>query len=183
MLADLKPPPRNVRMHPEKQITELARAVEKFGQIRPVVIDENNMILAGNGLVQALNKLNHEQVEAYRVSGLSERDKKRLMLSDNKLFSLGLDDHTAILETLREFDGEGFDIPGFDDEVLNTLFSTLDTVTADALLSYGILEQQAVTAAQEREVPVGTTAASGAAAHQHSEAACPACGHTFPLRE
>lgn len=37
----LKSPEKNVRKHNEKQIRELARSIEKFGQIRPVVIDEN----------------------------------------------------------------------------------------------------------------------------------------------
>ena len=45
----LRPHPKNPRHHNDFQINELAKSVDKFGQIRPVVIDENNVILAGHG--------------------------------------------------------------------------------------------------------------------------------------
>lgn len=54
LLSELKRPERNVRMHTDKQLTEFRRSVEMFGQIRPIVIDENNVMLAGNGLYETL---------------------------------------------------------------------------------------------------------------------------------
>ena len=53
-LADLKQAENNIRMHPEKQIKELIRSVEKHGQTRLLVIDEKNVIWIGNGLYQAM---------------------------------------------------------------------------------------------------------------------------------
>jgi len=50
-IADLMFPERNVRQHPEKQIQELARGLQTFGQTRPVVIDEQSMVLVGAGMV------------------------------------------------------------------------------------------------------------------------------------
>ena len=49
-LSVLKHPEKNVRIHSEQQIRELKRSLEKFGQTRALVIDENNIILIGNGL-------------------------------------------------------------------------------------------------------------------------------------
>ena len=49
-LTELRRPDRNVRMHTDKQLKEFRRSVEMFGQIRPIVVDENGVILAGNGL-------------------------------------------------------------------------------------------------------------------------------------
>ena len=43
-LSDLKHPETNVRMHPDKQIKELKRSIQKNGQTRLMVIDENNVI-------------------------------------------------------------------------------------------------------------------------------------------
>ena len=43
-LSDLKHPDTNVRMHPDKQIKELKRSIQKNGQTRLMVIDENNVI-------------------------------------------------------------------------------------------------------------------------------------------
>ena len=53
-LADLVKPEKNVRIHTEQQLKEFQRSVTMFGQIRPIVIDENNVILAGNGLYDTL---------------------------------------------------------------------------------------------------------------------------------
>ena len=49
-LSELQRPERNVRMHTDKQLKEFRRSVEMFGQIRPIVVDEAGVILAGNGL-------------------------------------------------------------------------------------------------------------------------------------
>ena len=69
-LNDLKYPESNVRVHGAKQIEELKRSYNKFGQIRPVVIDNDGVILAGNGLVQALTELGVEKVEVLPMKNL-----------------------------------------------------------------------------------------------------------------
>ncbi len=53
-LSELHSPERNVRLHTDKQLKEFRRSVEMFGQIRPIVVDEGGMILAGNGLFEAI---------------------------------------------------------------------------------------------------------------------------------
>ena len=58
-LAELRRPERNVRMHTDKQLKEFRRSVEMFGQIRPIVIDEGGVILAGNGLFETLLAMGH----------------------------------------------------------------------------------------------------------------------------
>lgn len=58
-LSDLKHPEKNVRIHSEQQIRELKRSLEKFGQTRALVIDENNIILIGNGLYEAMVSLGY----------------------------------------------------------------------------------------------------------------------------
>jgi hypothetical protein len=185
-LEALKPPPRNVRAHPEHQIVELARAVEMFGQTRPIVIDEDNMILAGNGLALAFRRLGRAEITAHRVTGLSEADKTKLLLSDNRIFALGIDDNVAILDTIRGL--EDFDIPGFDAEILQRL--TLDTasLTDFSMGDYGTLPQEAVERARNAPAPPPTAggepagADSGAGANEdigEDETICPRCGHVF----
>ena len=84
-LSELKPAERNVRIHSEKQVKEFVRSLESFGQIRPIVIDEDNTILAGNGLYAALMAKGESSADCYVVTGLSETEKKKLMLADNKI--------------------------------------------------------------------------------------------------
>lgn len=69
-LDDLKHPEKNVRIHSEQQIRELKRSLEKFGQTRALVVDENNVILIGNGLYEAMVSLGYQEASVY-VSGPS----------------------------------------------------------------------------------------------------------------
>lgn len=55
-LNALRKPERNMRMHPEAQIREYCRSVEKNGQLKLLVIDEDNVIWIGNGLYEALTR-------------------------------------------------------------------------------------------------------------------------------
>lgn len=113
----------NTRIHGQKQIDEFKKSINKFNVIRPVVIDENNVILAGHGLFLALKQLGRKDVDVVVVRGLSERDKKKLLLSDNKIYSLGADDYTSIESLLKELGSESdFDVPGYDSGILEELY-------------------------------------------------------------
>lgn len=120
-ISELKENPDNARCHGEKQINEFVRSVEAFGVIRPIVIDENNVILCGHGLYKALVKLGRQECDVIVEKGLTETQKKKLLLADNKIFSLGSDDFDKIDEMLKSFDGD-FDIPGFNKEDLENLY-------------------------------------------------------------
>ena len=138
-LADLKPLDRNPRKHSHIQITELKRSVEMFGQIRPLIVDEGNNVLAGNGLLIALKELGWTQAEAYVMTGLSEADKKRLILADNKVASLGTDDYSVIEELIFEL-RDDLNIPGFDDEILKSLVAPPQQLK-EIGESYGVIDQ------------------------------------------
>src|SRR6267142_317064 len=56
-ISDLKPYPRNARTHSRKQVKQIASAIGEFGFTNPVLIDENDQIIAGHGRVQAANRL------------------------------------------------------------------------------------------------------------------------------
>lgn len=126
-LDDLKPAERNVRIHGKKQIQELAKSVEQFGIIRPIVIDEENTILAGNGLYEALRYLELKEAPTVQCNDLTENEKKKLMLADNKVFSLGSDNFDVIDEFMLELDGD-FDIAGFDEDILAELYAPSEDV-------------------------------------------------------
>ncbi len=130
-LSDLRKPERNVRIHSDKQITEFKRSIEMFGQIRPIVIDEAGTILAGNGLYEALSAMGRTEAECYVAAGLSESQKKKLMLADNRIFSLGVDDLQGFDEIIAGLDD--LDVPGYDEDLLKTL--TADLKEADEMLA------------------------------------------------
>ena len=89
-----------------------------FGQIRPIVIDENNVILARNGLFDTLNTMGKETAEVYQYSNLTENQKKKLMIADNKIFNLGIENLDTLNSFLEELNGD-LDIPVLMKIILN----------------------------------------------------------------
>ncbi len=151
-LSDLKRPEQNIRIHSEKQIREFERSVRMFGQIRPIVADENNIILCGNGLYEVLLKMGFETADVYKIKDLSENQKKKLMIADNKIYGLGIDD----LETFNDFLtqlGDDLDIPGFDEDILKSMTAEAEAVT-ERISEYGIVDEdeiQSIKSAGERK--------------------------------
>lgn len=139
-LSDIKRPERNVRIHPEKQMREYERSIAMFGQLRPIVVDEENVILCGIGLHEALNRMGKESASVIVAAGLSQQQKKKLMIADNKIYALGIDDLGALDKFLLELKGD-YDIPGFDEDVLKSLMAEVKDVEA-VIGSYGTLAQE-----------------------------------------
>lgn len=140
-VSELKGLEVNVRKHSAVQITEFVKSLKMFGQTRPFVIDEDNTVLVGNGMLEAMRSAGMTDCTAYRVKGLSEKEKKKLILTDNKIYSLGADDFVNIEQFVRDISIDGdFDIPGFDSDSLKALTAAASEVLDD-VLSYGKVEQ------------------------------------------
>lgn len=177
----IKPFDKNPRVHSDIQVSEMAKSISKFGQIRPVVVDENNTILVGHCIRLALLKLGMDKVEVLRKLGMSETEKKKLVLADNKIGDLGSDDFDKVMSLISEL--EDFDIPGFNAKVLDELLASSD----HALDSYGSLPAQESPAesnffAQAPNAPdQSTPAAPGSSAvvppaESRRIVRCPYCG-------
>lgn len=139
-LEELKAPAKNTRKHPQKQIAEMKRSLDMFGQFRPIVVDETNTILAGNGMVQAMRESGMTEASVLKYENLTEAQKKKLMLADNQIASLGVDDYGAIEEVIRELKDE-LDIPGYDDDTLQMIVQESEYAVKQAL-SYGTYESE-----------------------------------------
>lgn len=144
----LNQPERNVRIHTAKQIDEFVRSIRMFGQIRPVVVDENNMILAGNGLVEALAKAGVDEADCYKLDNLTENQKKKLMIADNKIFSLGIENLDTLNSFLEDLDGD-FDVPGFDEDILRSMVADADEII-EKISEYGTLDDEEIQEIKER---------------------------------
>lgn len=141
-LSELVKPEKNVRIHTEQQINEFKRSVTMFGQIRPIVVDENNIILAGNGLYDTLVAMGKETADVYKYDSLTENQKKKLMIADNKIFSLGIENLETLNCFLEDLQGD-LDIPGFDEEILKQMVSEAEEVT-EKIAEYGTLDDEEI---------------------------------------
>ena len=148
-LSDLHPLEKNVRRHNEKQIGEYVRSLDMFQQIRPMVVDENGAILIGNGMYEAMRRLGWESADCEVRENLTENQKIKLMMADNRVYELGMTDMDAFEELVREL-GDDLDVPGWDEDLLQTINSTIEE--ADAMVeSYGLFDSNEVSRMNERQ--------------------------------
>lgn len=166
-LDDLKHPEKNVRIHSEQQIRELKRSLEKFGQTRALVVDENNVILIGNGLYEAMVSLGYQEASVYVKTELSENDKKKLMIADNKTYALGIDNLDTLNEFLEELQGD-LDIPGYDKEILQQMVADADEVT-EKISEYGTLDESEIQKIKEANEKREQKAAAAEISDNNSE--------------
>ena len=166
-LDDLKHPEKNVRIHSEQQIRELKRSLEKFGQTRALVVDENNVILIGNGLYEAMVSLGYQEASVYVKTELSANDKKKLMIADNKTYALGIDNLDTLNEFLEELQGD-LDIPGYDEEILQQMVADADEVT-EKISEYGALDESEIQKIKEANEKREQKAAAAEISDNNSE--------------
>ena len=81
----IKPNPRNARTHPKKQVRQIADSINAFGFLVPILLDENELIIAGHGRYEAARLLGLKEIPAMRVEGLSVAKRRALALADNKI--------------------------------------------------------------------------------------------------
>src|SRR5215475_10180006 len=84
-LSALKPRPSNPRTHSEKQIAQIANAIQRFGFTNPIIVDNNNIIAAGVGRFRAAARLGLADVPTVRLSDMSEAEIRAYVITDNKL--------------------------------------------------------------------------------------------------
>ena len=122
-VEDLMPYENNSRTHNEEQIDQVVASIKEFNFTNPILIDEQNGIVAGHGRLMAANKLGMREVPCIVMSGLTEAQKKAYVIADNQLaLNAGWDLDMLKLE-IEALDELEFDIAllGFDDDFLNLL--------------------------------------------------------------
>lgn len=122
-IKKLVPYENNARTHSEEQVEKIARSIEEFGFINPVLIDSEYGIIAGHGRVLGATKLGMTEVPCLFIEDLTEAQKKAYILADNKLaLDAGWDEELLKIE-LQELQNMNFNIElaGFSFEELEAL--------------------------------------------------------------
>ena len=82
---DLIPYANNARTHSEEQVNQIASSIKEFGFNNPVLVDEQNGVIAGHGRLKAAKKLGLKVIPTIELTGLSEAQKKAFILADNRI--------------------------------------------------------------------------------------------------
>lgn len=108
-IETLIPYVNNARTHSDAQVAQIAASIKEFGFNNPVLIADDNSIIAGHGRVMAARKLGKDTVPAVRLSHLTEMQRKAYILADNKL-ALNADwDNSLLAIELADLKDLGFD--------------------------------------------------------------------------
>jgi len=123
-IGDLIPYVNNSRIHSDDQINQIVSSMREWGFTNPVLVDEENSIIAGHGRVAAAKKLSIDEIPCVILEGLTEAQKKAYVIADNKLaLNAGWDEELLAVEIegLKDLDFE-LGLLGFDeDELANIL--------------------------------------------------------------
>ncbi len=118
-VSKLIPYVNNSKIHGDNQIKQIAASITEFGFTSPLLIDSFNNVIAGHGRLLACELLGIKEVPCVLVSGLTEAQKKALVIADNKIAENSdwdMDKLNIELETLKELNYDFSDL-GFDFEV------------------------------------------------------------------
>jgi DNA modification methylase len=139
--TSLKPDPRNPRVHSDKQVRQIAQSIESFGFNVPLLIDDQQQVIAGHGRLLAACKMGWDTVPAIELSHLTESQRMAFLIADNRLTENSSWDERMLGEQLKilselnlDFDLEaiGFEVPEID--LLIDGFNTVPEADPDDLL-------------------------------------------------
>lgn len=85
-INEVKPNPENPRLIKTEQLDKLKKSIQEFPEMleaRPLVIDENNVVIGGNMRLRALTELNYTKVPFVRFDNLSIDKKREFVVKDN----------------------------------------------------------------------------------------------------
>lgn len=103
----------NARMHSQRNLDAIAKSLEEFGQRKPIVVHKN-IVIAGNGTVQAALKNGSTDIDIVRIpDDWSDEKVKAFALADNRTSELASWDEEILLETLHSLSDGMLEAAGF----------------------------------------------------------------------
>src|SRR5690242_14650705 len=109
-LERLIPSPRNARTHSDAQVAEIAGSIRAFGFSNPILVGEKGDVVAGHGRLAAARVLGLAEVPVIKLSGLTELQRRQLVLADNRIaLNAGWDLEMLHLE-LKDLSSLGADL-------------------------------------------------------------------------
>jgi DNA modification methylase len=149
----LRPYQNNARSHSKKQIRQIADSIRKFGFTNPILISDDDEIVAGHGRVEAAKLLGLDRVPTLRLSHLDAVQRRAYVLADNKLALNAGWDHELLAIELQALADLHFDV-----EITGFSLAEIDFVLDEAQQSSPVHEHE-----KDNEVPAlgqATTATS-----------------------
>lgn len=117
-VADITVNPRNARTHSRRQVHQICDSIKTFGFTNPLLVDEDGVLIAGHGRLEAAKHLGLERVPAIVLAHLSSAEKRALMLADNKIAENARWDREMLARELADLASAeldfGLEVTGFE---------------------------------------------------------------------
>lgn len=121
-LHQVKPYDNNVKIHPTKQIESIKHSIKSFGFRQPIVIDRNNIIVAGHARYDAAVSLSIKEVPCEYADDLTEEQINAYRILDNEIAKQGTTNIEALNVELSK-------LPNFDFSPFNIDFPALEIIS------------------------------------------------------
>lgn len=127
-IDEIKESNYNSRIHSEAQVEKIANSIAEFGFVNPIIIDDENEIIAGHGRFMAAKHLNLNEVPTIKLTHLTDDKKRAFIIADNKIALSGEWDYDMLKE---EFDiilksEMDIDLLGFNRKFIDSMFKEKD---------------------------------------------------------
>jgi hypothetical protein len=103
-IADLIPDPQNPRRRTDRSAQLIRESLNQFGGMRSLVVDENNVVRAGNGTLEQAKELGYKSVKIIDTDGTELIAVRRTGLKDDEWIQYGVADNRT--SDLSEWDAE-----------------------------------------------------------------------------
>lgn len=122
-LTSVRPHPKNVRLHSQENLDAIKASLIAFGQMKPIVVWKDNLIIAGCGTHESARQLSWETIQIVRVDYLSENAAMEYLIADNKTTDMSEFDFDQLAVVMSELKAAGSSLTatGFSEEEAQTL--------------------------------------------------------------
>ncbi len=112
----VKPYQRHARNHNKRAFGKVKKIIAHYGQLVPIIVDPNNVIIDGHAVWQSMIELGSDEIAVVVVTGRSDPEIKALRLALNRIPSDAAWDNDRVREELQELVDLSFDLEltGFD---------------------------------------------------------------------
>lgn len=126
-IADLISDPNNARKHDDTNLDAIVGSLKNFGQRKPIVVSADNVVVAGNGTIEAAKRLGWDKIDVVRIPADWTPDQiKAFALADNRTAELATWDREVLTAQLRELEFAGFEVAEFGFDIVALPLETSD---------------------------------------------------------
>ena len=115
----------NARLHNERNINVICNSLERFGQQKPIVIDGDNVVIAGNGTLEAALKLGWEKIDVVQTELVGD-EARAYALADNRTNDLSEWHFNTLVDELGKLDDSLIEDIGWNPDEIETLLTPPD---------------------------------------------------------